>query len=196
MIIIIIVGNTPRLRELQLLRFPNGNEVRIIERVAPEWDEVAVALGFNGAKIKTIKMGAYYQPGKACLEMFIDWLNGGHDLEPPTWDALIQSLNAANIIDLANLLSTTIDIVSNTPNNYIELMFVMHAFSLIQEVKYASALREVVVDTDTEVEISTASAEVINDNFQGKPLNSTVEELFDVLNQTMESDHCLCPRFI
>ena len=113
-ILVVILGNTPRLRELQILTFPNGNEVRIMEKVTPEWAKVAIALGFNGAKIRTIKMGAHYQPEEACLEMFTDWLDGGHDLEPPTWDVLIQSLNAANLINLANLLSTTIDIVSTS----------------------------------------------------------------------------------
>ena len=83
-----------------------------MEKVAPEWDEFAVALGFDGARIKTIKMGAYHQPGKACLEMFIDWLAGGHDLKPPTWDILIQSLKAAKLTGIADLLSTAIKIVS------------------------------------------------------------------------------------
>ena len=55
-------GNVHKLRELQLLKLPNGTELRIMKEVAPEWDEVAVALGFDGARIKMIKMGAHYQP--------------------------------------------------------------------------------------------------------------------------------------
>ena len=105
-------GNAPTLRELQLLKLPNGIELRIMKEVAPEWDEVAVALGFDGARIKTIKMGAHYQPKEACPEMFIEWLDGGRDLQPPTWDILIQSLRAANLTEIANLLSRTIEIVS------------------------------------------------------------------------------------
>jgi hypothetical protein len=87
-----------------------------MKEVAPEWDEVAVALGFDGARIKTIKMGAHYQPREACLDMFTEWLNGGRDLQPPTWDVLIQSLIAANLRKIADLLSRTIEIVSFTSN--------------------------------------------------------------------------------
>ena len=105
-------GNTPKLHELQLLKLPNGTELRIMKEVAPEWDEVAVALGFDGARIKTLKMGAHYQPREGCLEMFTEWLDGGHDLQPPTWNVLIQSLRAANLIETATLLSRTIEIVS------------------------------------------------------------------------------------
>jgi hypothetical protein len=109
-------GNAPKLRELQLLKLPNGTELRIMKEVIPEWDEVAVALGFDGARIKTIKMGAHYQPRDACLEMFTEWLDGGHDLQPPTWDVLIKSLIAANLTEIAVLLSRTIEIVSFTSN--------------------------------------------------------------------------------
>ena len=105
-------GNEPKLHELQLLKLPNGTELRIIKEVAPEWDEVAVALGFDGARIKTLKMGAHYQPREACRDMFTEWLDGGHDLQPPTWDVLIQSLRAANLMEIADLLSRTIEIVS------------------------------------------------------------------------------------
>jgi hypothetical protein len=87
-----------------------------MKEVAPEWDEVAVALGFGGARIKTIKMGAHYQLREACLEMFTEWLDGGRDLQPPTWDSLIQSLTAANLTGIADLLSRTIEIVSFISN--------------------------------------------------------------------------------
>jgi hypothetical protein len=106
-------GNAPRLSELQLLKLPNGTELRIMKEVAPEWDDVAVALGFDGARIKAIKMDAHFEQREACLEMFTEWLAGGHDLQPPTWDALIQSLTAVGLTEIADLLSHTIIIVSN-----------------------------------------------------------------------------------
>ena len=83
-----------------------------MEELAPEWDEVAVALGFSGARIQAIKEGAHYQPMEACLEMLTEWLAGGHDLQPQTWDVFIQSLRAANLMEIADLLSRTIEIVS------------------------------------------------------------------------------------
>ena len=67
----------PKLHELQLLEFPDGKELCIIDTVAPKWRQVAIALGFEGPKIETIEMGAHFQPEDACLKMFIDWLSRG-----------------------------------------------------------------------------------------------------------------------
>ena len=98
------LGKRPELYELQLLEFDKGMEsLRIMEKVTPKWKQVAIALGFNGSKIKTIEMGALRQPEDACLSMFSDWLDGGHDLQPPTWDILIQSLRAANLPEIVDL---------------------------------------------------------------------------------------------
>ena len=107
--LIALLGIKPKLSELQLLKFPDGKELRIIDTVAPKWKQVAIALDFDGPRIETIDMGARYMPGDACLKMFIDWLSRGHDL---TWDSLIQSLKAANLTETANLLRSTIEIVS------------------------------------------------------------------------------------
>ena len=73
---------------------------------------MAIALGFDGARIETIEMGALHQPEDAGLKVFTDWLAGGHDLKPPTWNVLIQSLRAAKLMEVADLLDRTIDIVS------------------------------------------------------------------------------------
>ena len=74
------IGVKPKLHELQLLKFSDGSELRIIDTVAPKWKQVAIALGFDGPKIETIEMSAHYQTEDACLKMFIDWLSRGHDL--------------------------------------------------------------------------------------------------------------------
>ena len=104
-----MLGIKPKLSELQLLNFPDGKELRIIDTVAPKWKQVAIALDFDGPKIEAIDMGARYMPGEACLKMFIDWLSRGRVL---SWDSLIQSLKAANLTEIADLLSSTIEIVS------------------------------------------------------------------------------------
>ena len=109
-----LLGKTPELHELQLLEFDKGRKsLRIMEKATPKWKQVAIALGFNGAKIEAIDMGALRQPEDACLKMFTDWLAGGHDLRPPTWDVLIQSLRAVNLPEIANMLKF-IEIVSFT----------------------------------------------------------------------------------
>ena len=107
-----LLGKTPELYELQLLEFDKGREsLRIMERVTPKWKQVAIALGFNGSRIESIEMGAPWRPEDACLKMFTGWLAGDHDLRPPTWEVLIQSLRAANLSEIADLLKF-IEIVS------------------------------------------------------------------------------------
>ena len=114
LIIFKLLGKKPELYELQLLEFDNGRKLlRIMEEVTPKWKQVAIALGFNGSRIETIEKGALHQPEDACLKMFTDWLAGGHDLQPPTWDVLIQSLRAANLPEITDLLKF-IKIVSFT----------------------------------------------------------------------------------
>ena len=81
------------MRELQLLVDASGMQVRVIHSVAPHWKSVATALGFDGARIKVIDMGAFYKPEDACREMFIKWMNGEHGLcKPLTWATLIGCL--------------------------------------------------------------------------------------------------------
>ena len=108
---LILLGKKPELYELQLLEFDKEITLRIMEKVVPKWKQVAIALGFNGSRIEAIEMGAPWRPEDACLKMFTDWLAGGHDLRPPTWDVLIQSLGAANLPETVDLLKF-IEIVS------------------------------------------------------------------------------------
>ena len=101
----IITGNRPELCELQMLEFSDGNKVRIMESVAPQWKQMAVALGFSVARIKSIEKGEHYKPDDASFEIFSCWLEGEHDLKPSTWDVLIQCLKQANLLDIAEMLS-------------------------------------------------------------------------------------------
>ena len=99
-----------------MLEFDKGKEsmtLRIMEKVIPKWKRVAIALGFNARRIEAIEMGALHQPEDACLKMFTDWLAGGHNLRPPIWDVLIQSLRTANLSEIVDLLKF-IEIVSFT----------------------------------------------------------------------------------
>ena len=162
-----MLGIKPKLNELQFLKFPDGNALRIIDTVAPKWKQVAIALGFDGPKIKAIEMGAHYQPGDACLKMFIDWLSRGRAL---TWDSLIQSLRAANLTETADLLSSTIEIVSvhilNT--TYYEMYIICSPliFYNIQgaEDEVDSTLSAVVLDSESS---STVTPDVIVGNVKG-----------------------------
>ena len=97
-----IAGDRPTLHELQLLKGFDGRVVRIIERVIPDWMNLAIALGFDQSRIKTIQRDYRGSMEEACQEMFMRWLDGEHDLaQPCTWDTLIKCLRRAVFRDLA-----------------------------------------------------------------------------------------------
>ena len=85
-------GDKPKLQELEILKLRDGGEIRIIESVVSEWEKLASRFGFEEARIYAIRRGAFFQIEDACFNMFIRWLNGEHDLKPPTWYNLIQCL--------------------------------------------------------------------------------------------------------
>ena len=155
-----LLGTKPELHELQVLKFDEGRKlIRIMEGVTPKWKQVAIALGFNGSRIEAMEMGAHYQPGGACLIMFTDWLDGGHDLQPPTWEVLIQSLRAANLTEIANLLNRSIEIVS------FKINVLATNYNHIQGIKDANV--PMAVDIKTQVALTTATSDTITDNVQG-----------------------------
>ena len=103
----IIIAVQPKLHELQLLEGVDGRKVRVIERVAPDWKDLAIALGFDQSRIKTIEKDYRTNSEEACQEMYMRWLDGEHDLtQPCTWDTLIKCLRRAGFNDVANSLRT------------------------------------------------------------------------------------------
>ena len=88
-----------------MLEGVDGRKVRVIERVAPDWKDLAIALGFDQSRIKTIEKDYRGSMDEACQEMFMRWLDGEHDLtQPCTWNTLINRLKRAAFIDVANSL--------------------------------------------------------------------------------------------
>jgi hypothetical protein len=89
-------GDKPKLHHLDILKSRDGRKIRIIESVASKWEKLAVSLGFEVTRISNIKSGAFFHVEDACFNMFIRWLNGAHDLIPPTWCNLIHCLEETN----------------------------------------------------------------------------------------------------
>ena len=106
----------PTLRELQLLQDCDGRQVRVIDSVAPHWKSLATSLGFDGARLQLIDMGAFCQPEDACRDMFIKWLNGERGLcTPITWATLIRCLQ--RVVQLGNLSETLTNCLCNLQGN-------------------------------------------------------------------------------
>ncbi|MCG8625048.1 MAG: hypothetical protein MJE68_23990, partial [Proteobacteria bacterium] len=86
------IGDKPKLQDLDILKLRDGSEIRIIESVTARWEKLAIRFGFEEMRICNIRRGAFFQLEDACFNMFIRWLNGEHNLKPPTWYNLIQCL--------------------------------------------------------------------------------------------------------
>ena len=73
------------------------------------WQNVAIALSFDQARIKTLRQTIYpTRAVDACREIFVRWLNGEHDLAKPRWNALINALQDAGLASVAISLKTTL----------------------------------------------------------------------------------------
>jgi hypothetical protein len=91
-----LTGDKPKLHELDILKLRDGSEIRIIESVTSKWEKLATRFGFERTRIWNIRREAFFHVKDACFNMFIKWLNGEHDLKPPTWYNLIQCLEETN----------------------------------------------------------------------------------------------------
>ena len=91
----------------------NSKTVRIIENVAPNWEEVAIALGFDAPAIDCVKRDHTSDCKAACASMLQKWLDMEcADIgESVSWRTLIQGLQDAEFSCLADEVS---DILSVT----------------------------------------------------------------------------------
>jgi len=78
---------------------PILKQVKIIETVAARWEEVALALHFEGHTIQNIRYDTRFQCVDACREMFQKWLDG-EGSQPVTWETLMAALVGAGFITL------------------------------------------------------------------------------------------------
>ncbi len=92
-------GTQPKLHQLQSLNIEEKN-IRIIDSVAADWEEVAIALHFDVPEIATVRLECHHQPKPACRMILSKWLNG-QGCQPPTWERLTEALSDANFPSLA-----------------------------------------------------------------------------------------------
>ena len=99
------------MEELELLhRGGNHQELRIIDLVAAEWEQVAIQIGFQPYEIQRLERDYSNDTRRACWKVFNEWLCRGQDLvcqgqalygrdqdlHPPTWSSLYDVLVKLN----------------------------------------------------------------------------------------------------
>ena len=91
------IAEKPKLYQLQCLQY-QGRRVKIIETVAAKWEEVALALHFEGNAIQNIQYDPHIRCiDSACRVMLQKWLDGEGHL-PVTWETLMDALVAAGFV--------------------------------------------------------------------------------------------------
>ena len=99
----------PTIQQLHELQGKDGKTVRIIDTVAPEWEELAIAMGFPAHMISTIRRDNLRDAKGATLQVLTLWLKGSSSVSV-SWAVLLGCLQQADFsnitLDLQEMLSS------------------------------------------------------------------------------------------
>ena len=90
----------PTIRQLQEVEGKDSKKVHILDIVAPEWEELAIAMGFPAHVIGTIRKDNLRDAKGATLQIFTQWLGGTYPI-PVTWGTLVDYLDQAGFSTLS-----------------------------------------------------------------------------------------------
>ena len=107
MYFMVIAAGKPLSHQMKMLKRPGGRPVKIVETIAYRWQDVALALHFEGSVIASIKESTFSNVEEGCRRMLDRWLEGGCH-EPVTWKRLVEALQDAGFIELAESLRCTL----------------------------------------------------------------------------------------
>lgn len=103
-----ILGDRPKMAELQSLHGHRGQRIRILEEVGHEWKKLASVLHFENSRIARIDRDAGTVTD-SCHQMFDEWLDSSSGLrQPVTWATLVQCLDEAGLTNVTGRLKEII----------------------------------------------------------------------------------------
>ena len=85
-----LAADQPKLYQLQKFKGQGGRTVKVIEQVAPVWEQLACSLHFDSAVIGAIDRD-HRKCEVACMDMFGRWLEGSAR-QPVSWETLMAAL--------------------------------------------------------------------------------------------------------
>ena len=77
--------------QLQKFVRVSGRPVRVVQMVSANWEELALALHFDGEVIWAVERNQHFQVEAACRTILQRWLDG-EGLQPVTWETLVEAL--------------------------------------------------------------------------------------------------------
>lgn len=89
----------PTIQQLHELQGKDGKIIRIIDTVAPEWEELAMAMGFPAHVISTIRRNNLRDAKGATLQILTQsWGLEGKSSVPVSWESFVDCLHQAELI--------------------------------------------------------------------------------------------------
>ena len=94
-----------------MLKGKGEKKLRIIDAVASEWEELAIALGFDGNVINYVKKDYIHDSKGACSKILRLWLENEdeHLKGPISWSILLQCLDDIEYSSLSNEIRSIIE---------------------------------------------------------------------------------------
>ena len=81
-----LAGDRPRMLQLQ-----NFIGVKVVQKLAADWEKLALALDFDHEIIREVERSQHFQVEGACRTILQRWLDG-QGSQPATWDTLVKCL--------------------------------------------------------------------------------------------------------
>ena len=82
----------PTIHQLHELQGKDGKAIKIIDTVTPEWEELAMAMGFPAYVISTIRRNNLRDAKRATLQI------EGKSSVPVSWESLLDCLHQAEFL--------------------------------------------------------------------------------------------------
>ena len=101
------LGEKPKIHELQLLHGEDRETVRVIDKAAAKWEELAYGLHFESHDVANIKKNNPSDVTAACREVLIQW-EAGKGRKPVEWRTLLQALEDAQLDEVAPKLRSVL----------------------------------------------------------------------------------------
>ena len=97
-------ANCPEVHQLMIMKHKGkeGRTVKVIEEVAAKWEQLASALEFSSAVVRTVRRDNNQDCAAACEEVLRRWVGGAEGTrQPVSWTTLIECLRDCDFITLA-----------------------------------------------------------------------------------------------
>ena len=86
----------PKMQELFIFTGKSGKKYRILEEIAPIWEQFAFALGFEGHITEAVKRSNMFQVEDCCHSIVRQWIEGKTG-QPVTWYTFLQAMDDAGL---------------------------------------------------------------------------------------------------